>query len=129
MSSLAAENPIVRAPEADDAERSSHPVPAAPEFAGFLPPVSNTTFTPNQFFDVCLPHCSRSAIRVVAYFLRRTLGWCDQYGRPQEEQIEISFRELAAKAGVSRDRLRAALDEAIAGHFLECVREGRPNRA
>jgi hypothetical protein len=65
MSSLAAENPIVRAPEADDAERSSHPVPAAPEFAGFLPPVSNTTFTPNQFFDVCLPHCSRSAIRVV----------------------------------------------------------------
>lgn len=91
--------------------------------------MSNTTFTPNQFFDVCLPHCSRSAIRVVAYFLRRTLGWCDQYGRPQEEQIEISFRELAAKAGVSRDRLRAALDEAIAGHFLECVREGRPNRA
>jgi hypothetical protein len=129
MSSQTAENFIVRAPEADAPALSSHPAPSVPDFAGFLPPVSNTTFTPNQFFDVCLPHCSRSAIRVVAYFLRRTLGWCDQYGRPQEEQIEISFRELAAKAGVSRDRLRAALDEAIAGHFLECVREGRPNRA
>jgi hypothetical protein len=125
----AAENFIVRAPEADPPALSSHPASSVPDFAGFLPPVSNITFTPNQFFDVCLPHCSRSAVRVVAYFLRRTLGWCDQYGRPQEEQIEISFRELAAKAGVSRDRLRAALDEAIAGHFLECVREGRPNRA
>ena len=129
MSSQAAQSPIVRAPEAELTEHSSLPVPSVLDFAGFLPPVSNTTFTPNQFFDVCLPHCSRSTIRVVAYFLRRTLGWCDQYGRPQEEQIEVSFRELAAKAGVSRDRLRAALDEAIAGHFLECVREGRPNRA
>lgn len=98
-------------------------------FAGFLPPTSNTTYTPNQFFDVCLPHCSRSAIRVVGYFIRRTLGWCDQYGRPQEEQIEISFRELAQRAGVSRDRLRGALDEALAGKFIECVREGRPSLA
>lgn len=98
-------------------------------FAGFLPPTSNTTYTPNQFFDVCLPHSSRSAIRVVGYFIRRTLGWCDQYGRPQEEQIEISFRELAQRAGVSRDRLRAALDEALAGRFIECVREGRPSLA
>ena len=98
-------------------------------FAGFLPPTSNTTYTPNQFFDVCLPQCSRSAIRVVGYFIRRTLGWCDQYGRPQEEQIEISFRELAQRSGVSRDRLRGALDEAIAAKFIECVREGRPSLA
>jgi hypothetical protein len=45
-------------------------------FAGFLPPTSNTTYTPNQFSDVCLPQCSRSAIRVVGHFIRRTLGWC-----------------------------------------------------
>jgi len=102
---------------------------SASGFAGFLPPTSNTTYTPNQFFDVCLPQCSRSAIRVVGYFIRRTLGWCDQYGRPQEEQIEISFRELAQRSGVSRDRLRVALDEAIAAKFLECVREGRPSLA
>ncbi len=74
MPSQTAENPIVRATEAELTEHSSLPVPSVVDFAGFLPPVSNTTSTPNQFFDVCLPHCSRSAIRVVAYFLRRTLG-------------------------------------------------------
>lgn len=107
----------------------SHLARSATEFGGFLPLMSNTTYTPNQFFDVCLPHCSRSTIRLVGYFLRRTLGWCDQFGRPQEEHIEISFRELAAKSGVSRDRLRTALDHAISGNFIECIREGRPHAA
>jgi len=92
----------------------SHLPQSATEFGGFLPLMSNTTYTPNQFFDVCLPHCSRSTIRLVGYFLRRTLGWCDQFGRPQEDQIEISFRELAAKSGVGRDRLRTALDDVCA---------------
>lgn len=100
-----------------------------PGFSGFLPPVSNTTYTPNQFFDACLPFCSRGTIRVVGYFLRRTLGWCDAFGRPQEDQIEISFRELAQKSGVGSSSLRGALDEAIAGHFIECVREGRAKMA
>ncbi|MEI6534974.1 MAG: hypothetical protein WCN98_06515 [Verrucomicrobiaceae bacterium] len=98
-------------------------------FTGFLPPISNTTYTPNQFFDVCIPNCSRSAIRIVGYFIRRTLGWCDAHGNPQEDQIEISFSELSSRSGVSRDRLRSALDEAIAGHFIECAREGRAKSA
>ena len=54
------------------------------EFRGFELPWSNTTYTPNQFFDVCLPHCSRGAIRVVAYIIRRTLGWCD-VGDPRRQ--------------------------------------------
>lgn len=109
--------------------RRTHQSVLGKAFGGFLPPTSNTTYTPNQFFDVCIPHCSRSAIRVVGYFIRRTLGWCDAHGNPQEDQIEISFSELVSKSGVSRDRLRSALDEAIAGHFIECVREGRVRAA
>jgi len=30
-----------------------------PEFQGFHPPTSNTIYTLNQFFDVCLPHSPR----------------------------------------------------------------------
>ena len=96
-------------------------------FAGFAAPTSNTTFAPNQFFDACLPYCSRGVVRFVAYLIRKTLGWCDTQGNPQEEQIAVSYRELITKAGISRDRVRKVLDEAVAGHFVECVREGRAN--
>ena len=94
-------------------------------FAGFAAPTSNTTFTPNQFFDACLPYHSRGVVRLVAYLIRKTLGWCDREGNPQEEEIAVSYRELIDKAGISRDMVRQALDEAEAGHFIECVREGR----
>ena len=96
-------------------------------FAGFAAPTSNTTFAPNQFFDACLPYCSRGVVRLVAYLIRKTLGWCDSHGNPQEEQIAVSYRDLIAKAGISRDMVRQALDEAVAGHFVECVRSGRAN--
>ena len=96
-------------------------------FAGFAAPTSNTTFAPNQFFDACLPYCSRGVVRLVAYLIRKTLGWCDTHGNPQEEQISVSYRELITEAGISRDMIRQALDEAVAGHFIECVREGRAN--
>ena len=96
-------------------------------FAGFAAPTSNTTFAPNQFFDACLPHYSRGVVRLVAYLIRKTLGWCDTEGNPQEEQIAVSYRELITKAGISRDMIRQALDEAVAGHFIECVRKGRAN--
>ncbi len=36
-------------------------------FQGFAPPASNTSYTPNQFFDVCLPYSSRGCLRLVAY--------------------------------------------------------------
>jgi hypothetical protein len=97
------------------------------QFFGFAAPTSNTTFTPNQFFDACLPYGSRGMVRLVAYLIRKTLGWCDTEGNPQEEQISVSYRELITKAGISRDMVRQSLDEAVAGHFIECVREGRAN--
>ena len=96
-------------------------------FTGFAAPTSNTTFAPNQFFDACLPYHSRGVIRLVAYLIRKTLGWCDTQGNPQEEQISVSYRELITKAGISRDMIRQALNEAVAGHFIECVHEGRAN--
>jgi hypothetical protein len=102
---------------------------ASATFAGFQPPTSNTTYTPNQFFDVCLPHASQGCLRVVAYLIRRTLGWCDALGNPQRERIEVSHRELERRAGISHAVIRGALDEAIAKHFVECIREGRASSA
>lgn len=102
-------------------------LPAA--FSGFHPPTSNTTYTPNQFFDVCLPHASRGCLRVVAYLIRKTLGWCDALGNPQREQIEVTHRELERRAGISHDMIRAALNEALSKHFIECIREGRASSA
>lgn len=94
-------------------------------FAGFKPPTSNTTYTPNQFFDVVMPQASRGCLRIVAYLIRKTLGWCDADGNPQREQIEVSYAELIRKAGLSRDVIRPALDEGLEKHFIVCLREGR----
>lgn len=108
---------------------SRSPSPAALSFQGFRPPTSNTTYTPNQFFDVIIPHFSRGVVRIVAYLIRKTLGWCDVNGNPQEEQIEATYSELERKAGVSRDMIRGALDRALEGHIIECVTAGRAKHA
>lgn len=68
---------------------------------GFHPPTSNTTYTPNQFFDVCLPNCSRGTLRLIGFMLRKTLGWCDANGNPQREQILISYNELIKYSGIA----------------------------
>src|SRR5258706_3019882 len=91
-------------------------------FVGFALPTSNTTYTPNQFFDVCLPHNSRGVVRLVAFMIRKTLGWCDAEGRPQAEQHTISYADLERDAGINRDMIRGAVDEAVKGHFIRCVR-------
>lgn len=98
-------------------------------FVGFAAPTSNTTYTPNQFFDVCLPHSSRGVVRLVGYLIRMTLGWCDSEGNPREEQIVVSHHDLIARAGISRDQVRLALDEAVASHFVDCVQAGQANTA
>jgi len=98
---------------------------AAMDFAGFAAPTSNTTYTPNQFFDICLPNASRGCVRIVGYLIRKTLGWCDALGNPQREQIEVSYRELEREAGVGHEMIRSSLDEAVASHFIECIRAGR----
>lgn len=94
-------------------------------FRGYHPPTSNTTYAPNQFFDVVLPHFSRGVVRLVAYMIRKTLGWCDQDGNPQETEILVTYRDLVEHAGISRDMIRQAIDEATAAHFIRCVRPGR----
>ncbi len=100
--------------------------PHSGAFGGFASPTSNTTYTPNQFFDVCLPHSSRGVVRLVAYMIRKTLGWCDRQGNPQQEVIRVSYHDLVAHAGISRDMIHLALDEAVKGHFIRCISPGRP---
>jgi len=97
-------------------------------FPGFHPPVSNTTYTPNQFFDVVLRHGSRGAVRLVAYLIRRTLGWCDADGRPREAQVTVTWRELEERAGIGHSSIGEAVAEALAARYLVCVRPGSPDR-
>lgn len=97
-------------------------------FAGFSAPTSNTTYTPNQFFDVCLPCSSRGVVRLVGFLIRKTLGWCDENGLPQAERHAVSYADFE-RAGISRDMIRSALDEAIAGHFIKCVRSPQAKKA
>jgi len=96
-------------------------------FQGFALPTSNTTYTPNQFFDVCLPHSSRGCVRLVSLLIRRTLGWCDENGDPQNVRHLLSWDDFQ-QAGISRDMIRAALAEAIKGHFVACVRQPRQQK-
>jgi len=98
------------------------------KFQGFEPLTANYVYCPNQFFDVCLPHGSRGVVRLVAYLLRRTLGWLDKDGQPLEQEIAVSFRELIDEAGISRGAIRQAVDDAVAMSLIECVREGRAKR-
>jgi hypothetical protein len=98
-------------------------------FAGFRLPTSNTTYTPNQFFDVCLPHASRGTVRVVGYLIRKTLGWCDADGNPQHERHAVSYAEFVADAGISRAMIRGAIDEAIRRHFILCVEPPKSKKA
>lgn len=99
-------------------------MPLQAPLAGFALPSSNTTYTPNQFFDVCLPHCSRGTVRLVGYLIRKTLGWCDADGNPITERHTVSYSDLEV-AGISRDMIRQALDEAIEKHFIRCIRQAK----
>jgi len=53
-------------------------------FPGFEPFDANYVYCPNQFFEVCLSMRSRGVVRLVAYMIRRTLGWLDRNGKPVE---------------------------------------------
>src|SRR5438105_3447905 len=101
-------------PPRDPHVTTSHPAEQnkTTAFAGFALPTSNTTYTPNQFFDVCLPHYPRGVVRLVGYMIRKTLGWCDAEGKPQAERFAVTYSELEQKAGISRDMIRGALKQA-----------------
>lgn len=94
-------------------------------FLGYPHPTSNTTYTPNQFFDVVLPRSSRGVVRLVGFMLRRVLGWSNPDGTPREPQVCVSYAELVEKAGISRGAIRGAIDEAIKARFIQCVSAGQ----
>src|SRR3954468_7176828 len=106
--------------EAQAAHPELTPSPDAPKFEGFAPLQSNTTYCPNQFFDVVLPHFSRGVVRLVGYVIYRTFAWSDRDGRPMSEQHKVSYREMVEKAGISRGALKEAIDHAIRGNLLQC---------
>ncbi|QDV48463.1 hypothetical protein [Gimesia fumaroli] len=97
------------------------------KFNGFEHLTANYLYCPNQFFDVCLPHHSRGTVRLVAYLLRKTLGWLDREGNPIEQEISISYRDLINEAGISRGAIRKALDEAVTAGFIICIQPGKAN--
>ena len=98
-------------------------------FQGFKPPTSSTTYTPNQFFDVVLPHASRGCLRLVAYLIRKTLGWSDEHGNPQNPNAHVTYRELIDSAGISRGAIKDAIEEALGNRFIDCLRFGQPHKA
>jgi hypothetical protein len=116
-------------PEAQGARLELPLAPKHPEFEGFAPLQSNTTYCPNQFFDVVLPHFPRGVLRLVGYVIYRTFAWSDRDGRPMSEQHKVSYRELIEKAGISRGALKEAIDQAMRGNLLQCVQQGRPSQA
>ena len=102
---------------------------AAQAFQGYAPPTSSTTYTPNQFFDVVLPRASRGCLRLVAYLIRKTLGWSDEHGNPQNPEATVTYRELIEKAGIGRGRIKEAIEEAVECRFINCLRFGQPHKA
>jgi hypothetical protein len=116
-------------PEAQGARPELPPALKHLEFEGFAPLQSNTTYCPNQFFDVVLPHFPRGVVRLVGYAIYRTFAWSDRDGRPMSEQHKVSYRELIEKAGISRGALKEALEQAMRGNLLQCVQQGRPSQA
>ncbi|MEO7966249.1 MAG: hypothetical protein ABIT38_20295 [Gemmatimonadaceae bacterium] len=92
-----------------------------PVFPGFEHLSSNFTYTPNQFFDVCLPHYSRGVVRLVAYMIRQTLGYCDPSGTPQRSRLQVSWSDIERDAGLSRRAIPEAVEEAIKGELIVCL--------
>ncbi len=109
-------------------EERRAPKAAQSAFDGYAPPTSSTTYTPNQLFDVVLPHASRGCLRLVAYLIQKTLRISDADGNPMYPEAHASYRELIEKAGIGRGRIKEAIEEAVARKCIECLRFGQPHR-
>lgn len=92
-------------------------------FAGFTRPTANFVRCPNQYLDLCVPHCSVHVARLVGYLIRETIGWVKHNGEPRRQKVSVTYSELVGRAGVSRSKLRPAIDEAIELGFLVCTRQ------
>jgi hypothetical protein len=65
----------------------------------------------------------------VGYAIYRTFAWSDRDGRPISEQHKVSYRELIEKAAISRGALKEAIEQAIRGNLLQCVKQGHASQA
>lgn len=101
-----------------------HAIQKHPPLEGLQRP--NQIITPNQFFDVCLPHCSTPAIRLISFILHETLGYTNDDGDPFQERFRFSQKQIASEAGLAPSSVKKALDEAVAGRFLRCTRVATP---
>jgi hypothetical protein len=99
-----------------------------PLFRGYSQPTSSTTYTPNQFFDVVLRHGSRGVVRLVAFMIRKTLGWSDENGQPQEPEVHFSYRQLEQQAGIGHSMIRSAIEDAVAARYIRCIQPGVVNK-
>lgn len=97
-------------------------------FLGFDSPTSNTTYTPNQFFDLVLPNFSRSLIRIVAFMIRKTLGWCDENGNPQEPLVNLSYKRLQREMKMDRKTIKPAIEKAIENNFISEIYKGHGDK-
>ncbi len=114
---------------AGDGHRAWVSAAAGHEFLGFPDLRANVTFVPLQFFTGVLPHRSRKCVRLVGYMLRQLLGWVDEQGNPKQERVSFSYRDLTEGAGISRDSIAAAIDEAVTHRLIQCLRSPRPDQA
>lgn len=96
-------------------------------FRGFEHLDANYIYCPNQFFEVCLRYHSRGVVRLVAYMLRKTLGYLDKTGSPVRQDIRISYLELSRHAGISTRAIPNALRDAESAGFIRCVTSGLAN--
>lgn len=98
-------------------------------YAGFRRPTANFVRCPNQYLDLCVPHCSLHVARLVGYMIRETIGWTGRNGQPRREKVSVSYNELVKHARVSRAKLRGALNEAVELRFIRCVTPPRQQTA
>jgi hypothetical protein len=95
------------------------------QFRGFPEFRSNVLYCPKQFFTVVIPNSSVNCIRVVAYMLRKTLGWVDESGEPIQERHEFSYREFEERAGIVQSALQKAVDESLKSRFVRRAQRAR----
>lgn len=113
--------PAQQSPAATSCVSQEIPAGCTPEFPGFPALRSNVTLVPLQFFTAVIPYRSRGCVRLVGYMLRRILGWVDTEGNPTCEQLEFTYQDLVKGAGISRDMVHGAIEEALKQQLIHCV--------
>src|SRR5438445_666168 len=93
-------------------------------FTGFALPTSNTTYTPNQFFDQLLPQEPLAMIQVVGAIIRFSIGFANRYGH-RRQRVALSYRDIQRYTRLASPRiLSKAIRGSIAKNYIERVEEG-----